>query len=153
MAAGLAGLLAHKRPVDSNNTLIRETFQRLGKDEITPAFSPFEADDSEVRPAVALLNCHDPTVLYLRLEMTIGSRLLPQSINLRDAAFFDHLRKARRFDFKQFHNSWDKRVPPSSSLEPSLLHQAKSPPENYGKKDQTTVAAFLPWRDLSVLNP
>jgi hypothetical protein len=23
----------------------------------------------------------------------------------------------------------------------------KSPPENYGKKDQTTVAAFLPWRD------
>jgi len=29
----------------------------------------------------------------------------------------------------------------------------KSPPENYGKEDQTTVAAFLPWRDLSVLNP
>jgi hypothetical protein len=24
----------------------------------------------------------------------------------------------------------------------------KSPPENYGKEDQTTVAAFLPWRDL-----
>ena len=23
---------------------------------------------------------------------------------------------------------------------------AKSPPENYGKEDQTTVAAFLPWR-------
>ena len=23
----------------------------------------------------------------------------------------------------------------------------KSPPENYGKEDQTTVAAFLPWRD------
>jgi hypothetical protein len=23
----------------------------------------------------------------------------------------------------------------------------KNPPENYGKKDQTTVAAFLPWRD------
>jgi hypothetical protein len=22
----------------------------------------------------------------------------------------------------------------------------KSPPENYGKEDQTTVAAFLPWR-------
>src|SRR5207245_11691647 len=28
----------------------------------------------------------------------------------------------------------------------------KSPPENYGKKDQTTVAAFLPWRVSSVLN-
>jgi len=24
----------------------------------------------------------------------------------------------------------------------------KSPSENYGNKDQTTVAAFLPWRDL-----
>jgi len=22
----------------------------------------------------------------------------------------------------------------------------ESPPENYGKEDQTTVAAFLPWR-------
>jgi hypothetical protein len=29
----------------------------------------------------------------------------------------------------------------------------KSPPENYGKEDQTTVAAFLPWRGLSVLDP
>jgi len=26
--------------------------------------------------------------------------------------------------------------------------QQKSPPENYGKEDQTTVAAFLPWRGL-----
>jgi len=24
--------------------------------------------------------------------------------------------------------------------------ERKSPPENYGKEDQTTVAAFLPWR-------
>jgi hypothetical protein len=30
---------------------------------------------------------------------------LPQRINLRPTAFFDHLRKARRFDFKQFHGS------------------------------------------------
>jgi hypothetical protein len=29
----------------------------------------------------------------------------------------------------------------------------KSPPENYGKEDQTTVAAFLPWRGSPVLNP
>ena len=28
-----------------------------------------------------------------------------------------------------------------------------SPPGNYGKEDQTTVAAFLPWRGLPVLNP
>src|SRR5256885_17182848 len=29
----------------------------------------------------------------------------------------------------------------------------KSPPENYGKEDQTTVAAFLPWRGSSAPNP
>jgi hypothetical protein len=28
------------------------------------------------------------------------------------------------------------------------LTKKRSPPENYGKEDQTTVAAFLPWRDL-----
>jgi len=26
--------------------------------------------------------------------------------------------------------------------------QQQSPPENYDKEDQTTVAAFLPWRGL-----
>jgi len=31
--------------------------------------------------------------------------------------------------------------------------EKKSPPENYGKEDQTTVAAFLPWRGSLVLNP
>ena len=31
--------------------------------------------------------------------------------------------------------------------------EKKSPPENYGKEDHTTVAAFLPWRGLHVLNP
>jgi len=106
VAAGLTALVVHKRPVDSNNTLVREAFQRLGKSEISRALAAFEVNDSKVRPALALLNCHDPTVLYLRLKVTIGSRLLPQSINLRSAAFFDHLRKTRRFDFKQFHNSW-----------------------------------------------
>lgn len=29
----------------------------------------------------------------------------------------------------------------------------KSPPEDYGKGDQTTVAAFLPWRGLLVPSP
>jgi len=30
----------------------------------------------------------------------------------------------------------------------AVAHTRKNPPENYGKEDQTTVAAFLPWRDL-----
>jgi len=29
----------------------------------------------------------------------------------------------------------------------------KRPPEDHGKKDQTTVAAFLPWRGSLVLSP
>jgi hypothetical protein len=29
-----------------------------------------------------------------------------------------------------------------------VLPNRKSPPENYGKEDHTTVAAFLPWRGL-----
>jgi len=31
--------------------------------------------------------------------------------------------------------------------------EPKSPPEDYGKKDQTTVAAFLPWRGSLALSP
>src|SRR5436190_3951247 len=37
--------------------------------------------------------------------MTIRSWLLPESINLRLTAFFDDLRKARRFYFKKLHSS------------------------------------------------
>ena len=42
------------------------------------------------------------------------------------AAFLDHGREANGFDLEEF--------------------QKKSPPESYGKEDQTTVAAFLLWR-------
>jgi len=35
-----------------------------------------------------------------------------------------------------------------STARPAVAPYQKSPPENYGKKDRTTVAAFLPWRDL-----
>jgi hypothetical protein len=31
-------------------------------------------------------------------------------------------------------------------LEGARIPAKKSPPENYGKEDQTTVAAFLLWR-------
>src|SRR5947207_925085 len=63
-----SGYSRNKRPVDPNDPLVCEAFQRLGKNEIGCAFSFFEADDSKVRPALALLNCHDPIALYLRFE-------------------------------------------------------------------------------------
>ena len=79
----------------------------------------------------------------MRLQMPIGGRFLPKRINLRPTTFFDYLRKARRFHFEQFHlNAWV----PLAAAGQRLTLPKKSPPENYGKEDQTTVAAFLPWR-------
>ena len=59
--------------------------------------------------------------------MPVRFRLYPQSVNLRFPAFLNDHGKARSFDLEE-------------------LHEKKSPPENYGKEDQTTVAAFLLWR-------
>jgi len=67
----------------------------------------------------------------LRLKMSISRRLLPKRVNLRLTAFFHQLRKTDGFDVEQFHIRGG---------------SEKSPPGNYGKEDQTTVAAFLPWR-------
>ena len=36
----------------------------------------------------------------------------------------------------------------NGTAHPVAAAQQKSPPESYGKEDQTTVAAFLPWRGL-----
>ena len=101
---------------------------------MTGAFSFLEADDAELGSAFALLNRHHAVVFDLRLKMPIGRWFLPQSVNFGLASFFDHLGKARRLYFEKF-------------------HARKSPPENYGKEDQTTVAAFLPWRGSLVLSP
>jgi len=89
----------HKCPVDSNDPLVREPFQRLWKNEIRCAFSLFEPNDSEIRPALALQDCHHSILRYLRLKVTIRSRFLPKSTNLRLTAFFDDSRKPRRFYF------------------------------------------------------
>ena len=59
--------------------------------------------------------------------MPVGFRFLPEGVNLRPPALLNHDGKARGFDLEE-------------------LHEKKSPPENYGKEDQTTVAAFLLWR-------
>ena len=67
--------------------------------------------------------------------MSILSRLLPERVNFRLSGRFNNVSEAFGFRLENFHR--DK----------------KSPPENYGKEDQTTVAAFLPWRGSSALNP
>ena len=143
MAAGLRRLVTNKRPVDSNDPLVREAFQRFWKNQISRVLSFFETDDSKVYAALAFLDRHAPIILYLRLQVTIGRWFLPERVHLRLAALFDHLGEASRFDFQEFHcGSLDRRARSDAP------YRAKSPPENYGKEDQTTVAAFLPWRDL-----
>ena len=142
-----ARLLACERPVDSNDPVVCESFQRLGKNEIGCAFFFFEPNHSEIRPALAFQDCHNAILLYLRLEMTIRSWFLPERINLRLTAFFDDLRKARRLYFEELHSSASVPLAIRSRASQRLTLPAKSPPENYGKEDQTTVAAFLPWRD------
>jgi len=80
--------------------------------------------------------------LDLRLEVAVSGRLLPQRVNLRLTAAFDYLGQARCFDLEKFHcESLDR-------CGATPLTKKRSPPENYGKEDHTTVAAFLPWRDL-----
>ncbi len=59
--------------------------------------------------------------------MAVRLRFLPERVNLRLPAFLDDCAKARCLHGHEF-------------------HRKKSPPEDYGKEDQTTVAAFLLWR-------
>ncbi len=84
-------------------------------------------DFAEVGSAFRRSHGHDAIILKERLKMAIGFRLLPQGVNFRLATFVHDDCEARSFDFEE-------------------LHEKKSPPENYGKEDQTTVAAFLLWR-------
>ena|SRR6476660_1026809 len=44
--------------------------------------------------------------------MTIGRWFLPERVNLRLTALFDHLREANRFDFQKFHCGWPGRAHP-----------------------------------------
>ena len=83
--------------------------------------------------------------------MTVCSGFLPKCVNVGFTGFFHDLRKPRCFNFEQLH-WWD-----ATTAYPPWRGRAgtarKSPPENYGKEDQATVAAFLPWRGSQVLNP
>src|SRR6476660_9405758 len=44
--------------------------------------------------------------------MTCGGGFLPERVNLRLTALFDHLREANRFDFQKFHCGWPGRAHP-----------------------------------------
>src|SRR5438034_8220241 len=133
-------LLANMRPVDSDDTLVRKSFQGFGKNEISRAFSLVEPHNSEVCPTVALLDRHHAVVLYPRLEVTVGSRFLPKRVDLWFTAFFDHLRKTCRLNFEELHGRMAR---PARRSRPTT----KSARE-LRQEDQTTVAAFLPWRGL-----
>ena len=136
-------LLRHKRPVDSDDALFRKALQRFWKNQVSrfPAF--LKANYPEIGSPFALQDCHHTGFLDLRLQVAVSGRLLPQRIDLRLTALFDYLGEARCFDLEEFHcESLD------TCRRSDAACQKRSPPENYGKEDHTTVAAFLPWRDL-----
>jgi hypothetical protein len=126
------------RPVYSDDSFVGKAFQRFGKDKVSRAFSFLEANNAKIGSALALQNRHHSIILQLRLKVTVGRGFLPKDVTLRFPGFFDNPRKARGFNFQEPH---------------VRLRVRKSPPENYGKEDQATVAAFLPWRGSQVLNP
>src|SRR6266567_5763346 len=97
-------LLTNKCPVNSDDTLVRKSFQRFGKNEISRAFSLSETYDPELYSILALLYRHDPIVFHSRLEMMVGFRLLPKRVDLWFATFFHHLRKRCRLNFEELHS-------------------------------------------------
>jgi len=145
----------HEVPIDSDNPLALESLQRFRKDEITCALAFFETDDSELGASFAFLDRHHAIIFDVRLQMSISGWFLPQSIDFGLACFFHYLGKAHRFHLEKFHRGIDRDASPSRPrrAQRSRPTVKRGPPENYGKEDQTTVAAFLPWRGSSVLNP
>jgi hypothetical protein len=63
----------------------------------------FKSNHPEVAASFTFLNRHHAIVFDFRLQMSILRRLLPKRVNVRLTRFLEDLRKARGFDFKQFH--------------------------------------------------
>jgi len=76
-----------------------------------------------------------------------ASRLLAKASRLRE--IFPGSSPAEKDRFGET----PKPTPETGALPGHLNALQKSPPEDYGKEDQTTVAAFLPWRGSLVLSP
>ena len=70
---------------------------------MTRAFVFLESDETEFTARFALLDRHHAIVFDFRLQMSILRWLLPERVDFGLARFLDDLRKARGFDFEQFH--------------------------------------------------
>lgn len=142
-------LLTHKRPVDSDDALFRKSLQRFWKNQISRFLTFLQTDDAEIGSGFALQDRHQAVVFHLRLDVAISGGPLPKRVNLRFPALFNDLRETGCFHADEFHASAS--VPLMTLRDAQagrLRYSKKSPPENYGKEDHTTVAAFLPWRGL-----
>jgi len=67
------------------------------------ACSLLKSDNAEFGPGLTSLGCHHAIVFDFRLQMSILRWLLPERVDFGLARFLDDLRKARGFDFEQFH--------------------------------------------------
>src|SRR6476620_7027475 len=124
----LTALRLHERPVDSNDSLAFEFLQRFRERQESRARLLVKTNFAEIRSALRRSHGHHPIVFQERLKMPVRFWFLPQRVDLRLPAFLDDNSEPGGFDLEELHE------------------EKKSPPENYGKEDQTTVAAFLLWR-------
>ncbi len=123
----LTTLRLHERPIDSHDSLAFEFLERFRERQESRARLLVKTNFAKIGSALRRPHGHDAIIFQERLKMPVRFRFLPQRVDLRFPAFLNDNREPRGFDLEE-------------------LHEKKSPPENYGKEDQTTVAAFLLWR-------
>ena len=134
-------------PFDPHHAIIFEALERFWENKITRALPFLEPGEAKIGPAIASLNGHDPVVFDKTLQLGIFGRFLPKRVNLGRSGLLEDLSKACRFGGKQFHGGARRGERLQNERKPETRTPLqKNPPENYGKEDQTTVAAFLPWR-------
>ncbi|MDB6056685.1 MAG: hypothetical protein JWO95_529 [Verrucomicrobiales bacterium] len=138
--------LVNQFPIYPDNAFVLAALQRFWEYEVACPLSFFKANHPEFRSSLCCLDGHDAMIFHGTLKVTVRCGFLPQGIGLRSTTFLDELFEADRFYLEKFQDQ-----PRTSNGAPvgglnGVLPVIKSPPENYGKEDQTTVAAFLPWR-------
>ncbi len=90
-------------PSDPNDPIFFKPLQRFRECQICDAFPLEEINQPEIGACRALLNGHNPVVLYERLKVSVVLRLLPQRVDFRRSATLDHDGETRRLCSKQFH--------------------------------------------------
>jgi hypothetical protein len=142
----------HERPIDSDDSLALEAFQRFWKRQEPRARLLVKADFAEIGSALRRSHRHHAIIFQERLKIPIGLGFLPQCVDLGRPGFLHDHPEPDGLYFEQFHQVFCRvSVSDASALKKDGVSQKrpttkKSPPENYGKEDQTTVAAFLLWR-------